>query len=690
MSIKVYSTHKNLKYKYAKGGTYALRLTNNVSSAVFSGQELNGMRGQLVSVPNLDAKFTALGDYAFADCARLSCVNFNDTVERVGTGCFSGCSNLKEACLPPSVKSVGDLAFCGGRNLTCVGFKRFEDDDRTGFSSYALASVGNGALSGAACVAAVIPSSVNSLSKIGKTFLAGSNVVSLTLLGIAKAAAQEITSTNCFGIGHDCTVYTSDVKALTYQSETNSVTELASYSVYDGMKISTGRKDRMTLGRKIYGFTEELYKWCTVPSTQDPTKFAQRECPVVTIFCDLRTSVKSSVFAENVLKQSSLYAWMKENLKCYVFLMNRNGQISDSESSSDLSYYRTVFSGKGANTDFVTVNFVYKGNFNSVTLSEFTLTEFKKTLLDYCSKTGFDSFNTDGYDKIGDEPDAETIPSKSVDASSIAQFHSGGFDWYANNNAVTPASWNIGSAPMDFGLVATPDTTYVLVCGYDMKYSTDPVEVETKLFPIFQKFSDHAFYYDRCNSGNKKFLPGIAEGLKYRYLIFFEFSHGGSGSITIDGGVSKTAMWEALAPAKNRIFGMFDSCHSGSMFKAASEGSGSEDDDFDMAEYLVGKFERRKFLMSRLFGASTASVDPYMLMWSSTKANTYGWYYPQTATFFQRAICQAYGEMPYSRFAEIFPYVQKYGDKYDSEHGDYSTPQCKTYNVDFTKNKVFT
>lgn len=168
------------------------------------------------------------------------------------------------------------------------------------------------------------------------------------------------------------------------------------------------------------------------------------------------------------------------------------------------------------------------------------MTEFKKTLLDGCSRTGFDGFNSDGYDKIGDEPDAETPPSKAVDQTSIAAFHSGGFDWYANGNAVTPTSWNIASQPMDFGLVATPDTTYVIVCGYDMKYSTDPYEVGTKLFPIFKEFSDHAFYYDRCSGSNKKFLPGVTEGLKYRYLIFFEFSHGNSGSISIDGGVSKT------------------------------------------------------------------------------------------------------------------------------------------------------
>lgn len=128
---------------------------------------------------------------------------------------------------------------------------------------------------------------------------------------------------------------------------------------------------------------------------------------------------------------------------------------------------------------------------------------------------------------------------------------------------------------MDFGLVATPGTTYLLMCTYDKDYSIDPVQIKTELFPIFKEFSDHAFFYDRCNSSNKHFVSGLSEGIKYRYLIFFEFSHGQIQYISIDGGVSHATLWSTLKPAKGRIFGMFDSCESGSMIVKSSSKSTS-------------------------------------------------------------------------------------------------------------------
>lgn len=172
----------------------------------------------------------------------------------------------------------------------------------------------------------------------------------------------------------------------------------------------------MALGKKIYHFTEELCRWCVEPATQDPGRFPQRQCPVVVIFLDLATSAKSKKFADNVLRKSSLYKWMKENLACYVFVMDRNGMVSDSESSPDLRYYRQEFSAKGSGTEFVTVSFRYDQKSSSVVLDEdITLSEFESVLLDYCRSTGFESFNPDGYDKIGDEPDPESLPSKSAD-----------------------------------------------------------------------------------------------------------------------------------------------------------------------------------------------------------------------------------------------------------------------------------
>lgn len=238
---------------------------------------------------------------------------------------------------------------------------------------------------------------------------------------------------------------------------------------------------------------------------------------------------------------------------------------------------------------------------------------------------------------------------------------------------------------MDFGLVATPDTTYLLICSYDEKLATDPVQVETKLFPIFKQFSDHAFFYKRCHKGNAHFVSGLTEGIKYRYLIFFEFSHGSPNHISIDGGVSHSTLWSTLKPAKGRIFGMFDSCESGSMIVKAGKAAEAGQGNLDVAGYLVQKFSRRRQLMSSLFQASTADVDPYILMWSSTTATNVGWYTEEVSTLFQKAICRAYEEMPNSRFGEIWPKVKAYGK------GGYGCdPQYSTFGADFTKNKIFT
>lgn len=90
--------------------------------------------------------------------------------------------------------------------------------------------------------------------------------------------------------------------------------------------------------------------------------------------------------------------------------------------------------------------------------------------------------------------------------------------------------------------------------------------------------------------------------------------------------------------------------------------------------------------MTSMFKTSTADIDPYILLWSCTTATTNGAYYAESSTVFQKAICKAYNEMPHSRFGEIWQKVNRYGI-----HKPYGTvPQYKTYNVDFTKNKIFT
>lgn len=588
MGVKVYSANGGLKYKYSKSGLYSMQLANNVSSAVFSGAGSNSIKNQLVEMKNMDDRLTDFGQDAFSGCAKLSSVTFNDSLGEISRRCFSGCVNLAEAFVPPGVAKIGDEAFSRCRSMPILSFKHFENDDAAGEVSYRLEEIGEKVLDGAVrCGDAFIPSSIDDISKISAGFLKGSSVSSVTLLGMTAGKARQLAASRCFGLGADCTIYTSDGKRLTYSGESDSVAETAEYSQYDGMRVSRGKKDKMALGKKVYHFAEDLFRWCAEPTSQDPSKFPQRECPAVVMFLDLKTSVRSRTFADNVLRKTSLYKWMKENLACYVFMMDRDGMVSDSESSSDLRYYRRVFSAKGAETGFVTVSFCYGRKFSSVVLDEdVTLSEFQSVLLEYCQKAGFGSFNPDVYDKIGDEPDPETMPQKSATPSEIARFHTNGFDWYANGNLPTPSKWNIDDDPMDFGLVATPDTTYLLVCTYDEKMDKDPVEIETKLFPILEPFSDHAFFYKRCHRGNAHFLSGLAEGIKYRYLIFFEFSHGSPNYITVDGGVTHATLWSTLKDARGRIFGMFDSCDSGSMIvKSGKTASGRG--GLDAAGYLV-------------------------------------------------------------------------------------------------------
>lgn len=324
-----------------------MQFTNNVSSAVFSGVELNGMRSQLIDVKNINEKFRQLGDAAFMNCSRLSSVSFCDSLSEIGASCFWGCTNLTNAPIPPGVRKIGESAFRQCNSLSRLDFKYFENDDANGDVSYKLDEIGGNVLAGAGkCQNVVLPSSIDRLSKIDDKFLSDSAVSSVTFLGMPAGNVAKIADSQCLGLKTDCAIYTSDGKQLAYNGRSDSLVEMAEYSQYNNIKISRGKKDKMSLGRKIYYFAEDLFRWCVEPQNQDSSKFPQRQCPVVTVFLDLKTSANSKTFADNVLRKSSLYKWMKENLACYMFMMDRDGMVSDSESSSDLQYYRRFFRRK--------------------------------------------------------------------------------------------------------------------------------------------------------------------------------------------------------------------------------------------------------------------------------------------------------------------------------------------------------
>lgn len=72
----------------------------------------------------LPSTLTALGDYAFAQCAALEEINWEGLVhlEKIGGHAFEGCSSLKCADVPSSVKVIGNAAFFGCRRLITVSF----------------------------------------------------------------------------------------------------------------------------------------------------------------------------------------------------------------------------------------------------------------------------------------------------------------------------------------------------------------------------------------------------------------------------------------------------------------------------------------------------------------------------------------------------------------------------------------
>ena len=76
-----------------------------------------------VTVPNRVAKdgvtytVTAIGDYAFNNCANLTSINIGDNVTDIGYGAFQDCSSLTSITLPSGITSIGEHSFYGCGNL---------------------------------------------------------------------------------------------------------------------------------------------------------------------------------------------------------------------------------------------------------------------------------------------------------------------------------------------------------------------------------------------------------------------------------------------------------------------------------------------------------------------------------------------------------------------------------------------
>lgn len=94
-------------------------------------------------------------------------------VRRLENGCFQDCSRLRSANVPPTVKEIGGRCFAGCKSLTDVQI-----------ANNGLTSVGAQVFDGCGARSLTLPSTLSSASMLDAEALAGSNLTSLTLLGI--------------------------------------------------------------------------------------------------------------------------------------------------------------------------------------------------------------------------------------------------------------------------------------------------------------------------------------------------------------------------------------------------------------------------------------------------------------------------------------------------------------------------
>ena len=147
-----------------------------------------------VTIPN---SVTSIGSEAFENCSGLTSVTIPNSVTRIYSETFQGCSGLTSMTIPNSVTSIGERAFygCSGltsvtipNSVTSIGGGAFSDC--SGLTSVTIpnsvTSIGGGAFSGCSGLTSVtIPNSVTSISELA--FLGCSGLKSVTIPNSVKS-----------------------------------------------------------------------------------------------------------------------------------------------------------------------------------------------------------------------------------------------------------------------------------------------------------------------------------------------------------------------------------------------------------------------------------------------------------------------------------------------------------------------
>lgn len=623
--------------------------------------------------------------------------NLGSGVETIGSHCFEKCQSLQALNLPQGCQTIGDYAFATSRALHDIRYAEYERDPLDGIAiDSSLDHIGSGVIANTPTLTdLVLPASITSIiSQASSTAFQQASLTSLTFLGMTTdgliTIQPQLASTQMLGLSSDCEIVASDGKKLKYTNAGGSLVIDESFSIYGKARIYTGKLNRLKLGKTLYWFTEDLYQWCMDPSKQDPEKFPKpTQCPFIVFYGDFLTSKKTKMFLRQILENEDFQTWIKDSLKCFLFLVDRNGCISSGRGNSDLQFFRNVHRQMAGVEDFVAVDFFYGSNFWSTTLSSGSFDDLKRIVSDGMDRCNFKVFDSTQYEYALDVLDPETIPSSGADSSQI-KLWCGAIPWWFNGtSAVKGVSRKLSTEKFNFQVLSTPETTYLLVGAYDERNpSSFPAKIKTETASVWKPYADtfKELYNRDCTGGG--FTALFEEAPQYRHFICFEFSHGANKLITIDSKLTYSKIWQVLKDCKGKVFMMFDSCDSGSMFQAkrslATSGEArDQQEDVGVATYLVQKLQRRSHLMKALFGVSTEDVDPQIICWSSTTSTSYGWYYPRSDTVWAAGLRRTNSRCQGQRYLPTFLVNKEEGFRAYAA-GD-CIPQRKSYQ---TKNGV--
>ena len=176
-------TFEGLEYRIIDDNSVKVRQQD--SSAIFGTVNIPST----VTYNNNTYSVTAIGDYAFIVCTRLTSVTIPNSITSIGRSAFSGCSGLTSISIPSSVTSIGADAF-----RSCSFVSVTIPNSVTSIGSHAFITCRN-------LTSVTIPNSITSIDKY--TFFGCSSLTSVKCL---TATPPSLDSSAFIGVGSTCTL----------------------------------------------------------------------------------------------------------------------------------------------------------------------------------------------------------------------------------------------------------------------------------------------------------------------------------------------------------------------------------------------------------------------------------------------------------------------------------------------------